>query len=154
MRSVNSFATFSYTVKNSYRLLSEIYSGRAMSCIRIFCYTVSHSVLERRCSVLLRNPVDQMVSAVGAHDGAHLVLLQRKGSILEGLLHHSRAKKPKVAVVSERAAIAPFRRVFRKDIGNALGSDRGFILLELGHGVFGTQRDLFSRSPADRVAAV
>jgi len=103
---------------------------------------------------MLRNPVDQVISAIGADNGAHLVLLQGKGSLLEGLLHHSRTKKAQVAAVSERAAIAPFRRVFRKDIGNALGPNFGFVLMELDHGVFGTQRDLFSRSPADRVAAV
>ena len=100
-----------------------------------------------------RDSVDQVVPAVGADDGAHLVLPEGEGGVLEGLLHHPAAEKTQIAALAKGAAVASFRCVLRKDLDDSLRPDPGLVSLQLGHGVGGAQQDGFARSPAYRVTA-
>ena len=93
-----------------------------------------------------------MIPAVGADNAAHFVLLQGKTGILKGLLHIPTPKESQIPTHSVGSAIAAFQGVLGKGFDNPLGLDLGLVLLELRHGVLGTQRDLLTRSATDRIA--
>ena len=94
-----------------------------------------------------------MVPTVGADNAAHLVFLKGKGGVLEGLLHVSTPEKSQVPTLSKGAAVAALSRIRWKDRDDPFLADLVLVGFQFGHGRLGTQSDLFSRSPADRVAA-
>ena len=102
----------------------------------------------------LGNAVDEMVSAVGADNPTHLVLLERKRGIFKGLLHHAGPKESQVAVVLEGTAIGSLLGVLGKGFDDALLLDLGLVFFQLGHGSLGTERDLGAGAARHRVAAL